>query len=268
MAPDHPRQAFETNGWLLFEADPHLSDWVAHALPAARAAVQDPDLAHWLECEGTWFVGVDALPNDEHGRVAGSSPLAGTAVDFIRQHMGPLPPMHRAQVSVVYPGYPQPRRGESDSAARYRLRRDAAHVDGLRATGPERRRNLLEPHAFILGLPLSSADPDAAPLVVWEGSHRIMRDTFAAAFAARPPATWPGIDVTELYAAARKRVFDTCRRIPLAARPGQALLLHRMVLHGVAPWAEGAKADPDGRMIAYFRPEMPGGHQSWLTAQP
>lgn len=268
LANDRQRQAFEARGWSIFDTDPQVVDWVAHARPAAQAAVQNPDLARWLDCDGTWFVGVDALPNDAQGRVGDSGPLPGRAVDFITDHMGGLPPLHAAQVSVVYPGYPRPRHGESDGAARYRRNRDAAHVDGLRAIGPERRRYLREPHGFILGVPLSVAAPSAAPLVVWEGSHIAMRKAFATAFAGHAPADWPDIDVTDIYVGARKRVFESCRRVPLPAKPGQAVLLHRMVLHGVAPWTAGAKADPDGRMVAYFRPEIPGGNYAWLTAQP
>lgn len=268
MATDRQRQVFDVHGWLVFDTDPQVVEWVEHARPAARAAVQNPDLAKWLDCGGTWFVGVDALPNDEQGRVGGSAPLAGKAVDFITDHMGELPPLHSAQVSVTYPGYPRPRRGEGEAATHYRLHRDAAHVDGLRAIGAERRRYLREPHGFILGLPLSVAEPSAAPLVVWEGSHHILRDTFATVFAGHAPADWSDIDVTDLYVAARKRVFETCRRVPVPAKPGQAVLLHRMVLHGVAPWTAGARADADGRMTAYFRPEMPGGIRRWLTAQP
>ena len=114
-----------------------------------------------------------------------------------------------------------------------------------------------EPHGFILGLPLTEADPDAAPLVVWEGSHEILRRAFAAALAPHPEEAWPDVDPTDIYQAARREVFASCRRVALPARPGEALLLHRLVLHGMAPWAEGAVADPMGRVNAYFRPEFP-----------
>jgi len=46
-------------------------------------------------------------------------------------------------------------------------------------------------------------------------------------------------------------------------RPGEATLLHRLTLHGVAPWAAGVTAPPEGRIIAYFRPLM-GTVQDWL----
>ncbi|MBT8409761.1 MAG: hypothetical protein KJN93_09060, partial [Alphaproteobacteria bacterium] len=120
--------------------------------------------------------------------------------------------------------------------------------------GPKRRRMLREPHAFILGLPLNDTGPGASPLVVWEGSHRILQGAIGAALAPHKPATWPDVDLTEPYQAARRRCFETCRRVPLHAAPGEALLLHRAVLHGMAPWEDGAAAPPEGRIVAYFRP--------------
>ena len=186
-------------------------------------------------------------------------------MDFVAE-LGPVPPLHPAQVSVIYPGYPRPRAGEGEAAFGYRLRRDAAHVDGVRPEGAARRRFVLEPHSFILGLPLVPASERAAPLVVWEGSHEIMRAAFAAAFRDRPPEAWRTVDVTEIYQAARREVFESCTRVEVSAAPGEAYVVHRLALHGVAPWAEGEPAGPDGRMIAYFRPECPGGHAEWLQA--
>ena len=228
-------RSFRARGWEVFPAEPAVADWVTHALPAARAAVRDPAHLHWLDCQGTWFIGVDALPNDAAG-----------------------------QGSVVYPGYPRPRRGESETAARYRVRRDGAHVDGLKPTGPDRRRHVDEPHAWILGLPLTEASADAAPLVVWDGSHRIMQAALRRALAGVARADWATVDITEAYQAARREVFETCPRIEIPARPGEAIALHRHCLHGVAPWRDGATAGPDGRMIAYFRPELPGGVAEWI----
>ena len=79
-------------------------------------------------------------------------------------------------------GYPKPRKGESESAFRYRLNRDAAHVDGLLPVGAHRQRMLKEPHAYVLGLPLNESAAGASPLVVWEGSHVIMAEVFLTAF--------------------------------------------------------------------------------------
>ncbi|MEX0317571.1 MAG: hypothetical protein AB3N21_06455 [Ruegeria sp.] len=254
---------FLTRGWIKFPHDPQVVEWVTHALPAASASVDDPAHAQWHDCEGTWFIGVDALDNDPQGRVGGSGPLAGQAMEFIAAHLG-THPLHKGQVSVIYPGYPRPRAGEGDAAARYRARRDAAHVDGLKPAGPDRRRRVDEPHAWILGLPLTEASADAAPMVVWEGSHHILGAAFAEVLSGLPPDQMALADVTEIYQTARRRVFDTCKRVELPARPGEAYLLHRHCLHGVAPWADTATAGSDGRMIAYFRPESPGGVTAWI----
>lgn len=259
-------ERFFARGWARFGPDPRVRDWAAHARIAARQAVQDPAHAHWHVCDGTWFIGVDALPNDSQGRIGGSTPLSGPAVNFIETHLGALPPLHPAQVSVTWPGYPRPREGESTAAFRYRQRRDAAHLDGLKPRGPDRRRHLDERHGFILGLPLTETDPGAAPLVVWEGSHEILRAALTEALEGQDPSDWGDIDLTAPYQAARARIFETCRRVPLHARPGEAYLLHRLILHGVAPWEEGAQAPEEGRMIVYFRPHMPGGTADWLAA--
>ncbi|SLN67189.1 hypothetical protein ROA7450_03578 [Roseovarius albus] len=253
-------------GWVKFGSDPSLNDWLAEAHSVAVQRVQDPEQQReWLQCEGTWFVGVDTLPNDTEGAVGPAGPLQGTAYQAARDLYGDLP-LHRGQVSVMYPGYPKPRDGEAESAFRYRTKRDAAHVDGLLAVGPERKRMLKEPHAYILGLPLTSCDPEASPLIVWEGSHHIMQAAFKEYLSQFPVETWQDADLTQIYQAARNKVFETCPRIELPANPGEATLLHRHILHGVAAWKEGAYAPEEGRMIAYFRPEFVGGAEEWLSA--
>lgn len=246
-------------GWVRLGPLPGLQAWADAALPAARRHVLSGD-EEW-RCGGTWLAGVDALPNGAGGDIAGV-PLPSE----LRAVLPWLPDSwHAAQLSTLRPGYPQPWAGESDAAFRFRQTRDAAHVDGLLPIGPDRRRMLREPHAFILGLPLTEADPGAAPLVVWEGSQTLIRRAFTAALAPHPPETWGDIDLTEVYHAARREAFATCPRVALPARPGEALLLHRMILHGMAPWADGALAPPEGRIIAYFRPEF--AHVAdWLAA--
>ena len=170
----------------------------------------------------------------------------------------------RAQVSICFPGYPQPWEGESEAAFRYRRDRDAAHVDGLRRVEPGRRRRLGETHAFILGIPLNETLPDAAPFTVYEGSHEIMRRALRERLSGIDPARWPEEDVTEAYHAARREAFETCPRVALHARPGEAYLAHRLVLHGVASWGESAETHP--RTIVYFRPELGGQRpfEDWL----
>lgn len=258
---------FAQKGWVKFDFDPAVEAWAKAARVAGLSAVADPELAHWHQCQGTWFVGVDALPNDGVGTLPSGVALGGRALDFVRSEFGAIPPLHRAQLSVVYPGYPRAREGESEAAFRYRRDRDAAHVDGIKLiAGVEgRRRTLDEPHAWVLGLPLNHASAHAAPLVVWEGSHVIMRDTFRDALRGIPIQRWMQTDITDAYVAARKLVFETCKRVTITAQPGETYLIHRLALHGVAPWGEGATATAgEGRMIAYFRPEITGSLENWL----
>jgi hypothetical protein len=239
-------------GWQRLGPSAGIKAWADAALPlaqAALAATSDP-----LRCGGTWAVGLDLLPNDATGRVGG--------VDLPWADLGLSPePLHRAQLSTIHPNYPQPSAEESATAYAFRLNRDAAHLDGLLPIGADRHRMVKEPHAWILGLPLNVSD--ASPLVVWQGSHLILQAALREAFAPHPPATWGDVDVTQAYTAARRRIFDTCPRIALPVRPGEATLLHRLTLHGVAPWEAGATAPPEGRIIAYFRPLM-SSVEDWL----
>ena len=194
------RQSFLKKGWCRFGYDPALAEWVRRTLPAALAAVAAPENAAWRRSRGTWFAGVNVLPNDAEGAIGGGTKITGNAVDFIRGALGHgRIAFERGQVSVCYPGYPQKMAAETEAAYRYRRDRDAAHLDGLLAEGPKRRRHVRTHHGFLLGIPMTEASADAAPLVVWEGSHEIVRQTFRAAFTGLPPGEWATRDVTELY---------------------------------------------------------------------
>ncbi|KAF0114795.1 MAG: hypothetical protein FD150_1338 [Rhodobacteraceae bacterium] len=241
-------------GWQKLGPHPAISAWAAAARTAALATLSTT--TETWRCGGTWFVGVDALPNGPDGAVGG--------VAFPWDAL-PIPPqpLHRAQLSVIRPGYPQPSLDETSAAFTYRQTRDAAHLDGLLPIGPDKRRMVKEPHAWILGLPLN--DGTASPLTVWEGSHERLRAALLQALEPHPPETWGDVDITEPYQQARREIFAACRRIELPARPGEATLLHRLTLHGVAPWKPQDKAPPEGRMIAYLRPQYPSVHQ-WLNA--
>lgn len=220
--------------------------WAEAARPDAEQVLATSPEA-W-RCGGTWFVGVDALPNGSDGAVNGAA--------FPWQAVGLKPePLHHGQLSVIRPGYPQPSDGESPAAFAFRRDRDAAHLDGLIADAQKRRR-VVEPHGWILGLSLNLCDAGAAPLVAWEGSHAVMRQALHAVLAPHPPDVWGEVDITEAYTAARRQIFETCRRVELPSQPGEAILMHRLTLHGVAPWALGAQAPSEGRMIAYFRPYL------------
>ncbi|MEM8536944.1 MAG: hypothetical protein AAGF56_03690 [Pseudomonadota bacterium] len=252
-------------GWARFPREQVVQDWAAAAFAIAKERVTAPEEQRWLRAEGTWFVGVDTLPNDPLGRVGVSKQVAGAAMEAAQALYGTLP-LHRGQVSVIYPGYPRPVDGESETAFRYRLNRDAAHVDGLIPTGEARRRYLLERHAYILGLPLTDCAGGASPISVWEGSHVIMRKAVELALSDLPHTEWKRVDLTDIYQAARREVFDTCERHVIEAGPGEAYLVHRLALHGVTPWQDGAQAPEEGRMIVYFRPEWPDSGDQWLTA--
>lgn len=253
-----------TNGWVVFDRDEVLLKWVEEVRDAALATRHNPAHADWLRCQGTWFVGVNALPNDATGAVGVSGPVSGMAVDFVRKELGFKGEWDRAQVSICYPGYPKQGEGESEASFRFRATRDAAHVDGLKPVGPDRRRKLGEFHAFLLGIPLTETGDGAAPLAVWDGSHEVIRSAFHAALKDRSPQEWPTIDLTEIYQSARRKVFETCERRLLPAQPGEAYLLHRLTVHGVSPWKEEASAPPEGRAILYFRPETDAA--SWFEA--
>lgn len=243
-------------GWRRIGTHPAIAAWAEAARPLATRALRETDQP--LRCGGTWAVGLDLLDNDADGRV-GEVPLAWGPLGLVPQ------PLHRAQLSAIYPGYPQPSAEETPAAFAFRRDRDAAHLDGLLPQGAARRRMIKEPHGWIAGLPLTGCGQGASPLVVWEGSHEILRAALRRALAPHPPETWGDVDVTDIYAEARREVFAACPRVEIPCQPGEALVLHRLLLHGVAPWAPGATCPPEGRIIAYFRPLMPR-VQDWLEA--
>lgn len=260
------KQGFHDDGYAVYAPDPLIASWAKAAMPLAHTAMKDPKLRQdWLRCEGTWFVGVDALATGPEGQ-AGTTPLEGAVIDDLNAYCRYDLPLHRAQLSAVFPGYPKPREGESEAAFAYRLNRDAAHVDGLHPMGDKRRRHLNEYHAFLLGICLTDCSADASPLVVWQGSHKIIQGALEQALKNFPPQDWHQVDLTDAYHAARRRCFEECSRVELPITPGQALVMHRHTLHGIAPWAETAIAPTEGRMIAYFRPEIVGAPQAWLAA--
>ena len=261
MSVDHLGE-LETHGWTIFDADARVQDWVDFAQSEARATMDDPAFRDWWRAGDTWFVGVNALGNDSAGRLPGGPDLAGAAFDFINSHAGQIA-WDAAQVSVIRPGYPVQDR-ESDAAFRFRLNRDAAHLDGLKRAGPENRRFIGEYHRFLLGIPMVESDERASPLVVWNGSHHILQDMLANALAGVHVDDWASVDFTQIYHQTRRQIFETCERVVVHAKPGQVYLVHRHALHGISPWQDHAVADPVGRMIVYFRPETPD-RQAWLS---
>lgn len=242
--------ALGSEGFRVYAQDPQVMQWAEAAAQAMRAVRPDPaQLRHGK----TWYVGLDALPNALDGSVGGVA-LRGPWEGAIEAPLA----WHRAQVSIVYPGYPQKDPDEGDAAHRYRIIRFAAHVDGLLPIGAQKRRFLREPHAFILGLPLNACA--AAPLMVWPGSHLVMQRALRAGLAGPDPTQ---IDITEVYHAARRAVFEEITPVAVQMEPGQAVLLHRQILHGVAPWGDAAAEGGNCRSVAYFRPEYSAGSRAW-----
>jgi hypothetical protein len=245
-----------TDGFTIFEADACVARWAHAARAVAREVAQRPQMRgpDNLRHQQTWFVGVDALPNGRDGSMGGT-PLKGPWEAHV-----PELPLHPAQLSIIYAGYPKQDAGESDANHRFRLNRAAAHVDGLLPVGPDKRRFALEYHAYILALPLTEVA--ASPTVVWRGSHHIMQRALRDAIAGRDPAQ---VDITEPYKAARRDVFETCTPVPLKIIAGQSALVHRFALHGTQPWDGAQDPSGEGRMVAFFRPECAGGAEEWLA---
>ncbi len=262
---DFNKKRYFERGWCHFGFDAGIKQWVNACLPYAREAVLDANNGKWLRCGGTWFVGVNALLNRANGSLADGPSLEGEAIGFIHDVLQVSEfDWDRAQVSVCYPGYPQPMPSESEAAFRFRRDRDAAHVDGLLPEGATRRRHLRQYHGFVLGVPMVKYCEKASPLVVWEGSHELVRAAMLSRFGNLAADQWSEEDITEAYHAVRNQIFKQCRRVVISANPGETYLLHRLTLHGISPWLADAETTNDGRMICYFRPET-GGAWEWLN---
>jgi len=240
--------ALETLGFRLFDATQDTLRWARTAHKVACQVTRDPEQRQlWMRHQETWFVGVDALPNESDGSISQVALTGPWHADI-----DPPAHWHKAQISVMHPGYPQQDDGQSDANHRFRVHRAAAHVDGVLLENG--KRYVAEPHAFILGIALNQSD--AAPLKIWPESHHIMGPALARALAKGP-------DVTDAYKAARAEVFETIQPRDLPLSTGQSVLLHRHLLHGMAPWKDGDTAPPEGRMTVYFRPQF-GNAKDWL----
>jgi hypothetical protein len=250
-------------GWSVFPADEAIARWIARARPLAASILRDPVHAHWYRYGGMWFAGVNVMPNDARGSLPDGPPLGGVTINAIRSMAPAFTAWDRGQLSVCFPGYPQPMDGESEAAFRFRVQRDAAHLDGLHHEGPAKRRFVRELHAFILGIPLDTMEEGMSPFVVWEGSHAIMQRALGAALDGVLPDQWGEVDVTAAYQAARRDAFEQCRRVEVVTSPGEIYAVHRLALHGMAPWSAPPNA-PARRAIVYFRP-LVDSIGSWLA---
>jgi len=67
---------YNKNGWIKFSFDPKLDHWLKSIAQPTFNAIHDKENQNeWLRCQGTWFAGVRALPNDIHGSVKGGAKL-------------------------------------------------------------------------------------------------------------------------------------------------------------------------------------------------
>jgi hypothetical protein len=245
---------FERKGWIKFEYDQRIVRWakVANSKIIAKQKNKE-NFENGLTCQGTWFVGVDALDNNLDGTLD-EVPLQGPFENLMKRSK--VHGLHPAQVSIIFEGYPKPRDQESESSFNFRLKRDAAHIDGLIADFPGGPRKLKEPHAYVLGIPLNQVPKGASPVVVWEGSHHLISEAFERFFLNRTPHEWRDIDIREVYFETRKSIFKKCIRRILHANVGESYMVHRLCLHGISPWNSKIKNLYEGRRIAYFRPEL------------
>jgi hypothetical protein len=126
-------------GWQVFEAEPAVAAWLES--PGRRRSRPAGTGARGGDGCGTGHVvRRGRCAAQRAGRRGGRWAAAWRrALGEAARVAGPLP-LHRAQVSVTYPGYPAPDPEESDAAHRFRRDRDAAHLDGLLPVGPEKRR--------------------------------------------------------------------------------------------------------------------------------
>ena len=251
-------QHFQTKGWVKFDYNATIDNWVNQARPFVKQAMEHDDNQHWWRCGNTWFVGVNLLPNDNQGNI-GDGFLSGEVNDFIQQYfIMPEKGFDRAQISTCVPGYPQPSVNESGTAFNFRLNKDAAHVDGVLPIN--KRRFLQEYHAFILGIPLTDIDINTSPFVIWEQSHSIIEQTFSQRFNNIPYHQWQHEDITECYKSARQQVLDSCKRRVIEAKVGEVYFAHRLSVHGMTRWkqtentSEHNKTTKSNRTICYFRP--------------
>lgn len=253
------KSAFDTLGWAKLPYDPQMAEWAERMGPIAIEAADNPEnRSNWLRCQGTWFAGVDVL--QDYLPLTGSALNAAqyaTGQDKIQWGLG--------QVSTCYKGYPKQDAKETDGMFNYRRMRDFAHLDGLKAVGPDRRRMMEEFHGFILGIPLNETPPDAAPFVIWQGSHLIFQNMLAKTYAGIPSVEWHKVDITEIYQQTRAEIFKTCKRVEIHAHPGEAYITHRFALHGMAAWDESLDGPDKGRMVAYFRPFWDRDMWGWLV---
>jgi hypothetical protein len=256
-----------SQGWVQLPVSTELEAWQNHALPLALQCMQARDLQHWWRYQKTWFVGVNALSNDSTGALdTGPSLPTGLLKQLTDYVACTRLDLDQAQVSACMPGYPKASPNEPTTSFAFRNTYFAAHMDGLHTLGLQRRRHLIEQHSFILGIPLSKHLPEAGPVMVWPGSHKLVQAWLQSELGHLPAEQWQDVDLTASYQTMRQQVLASMQPVPIHAPLGGAYLIHRHAIHGQGHWPENiANVGDNGRIIAYFRPCLHTA-QNWLRS--
>ena len=267
------------NGWSFLNTDHIHYEWIAEAKEQLETKFHQKLYDYNdLRCGSTWFVGANFLDNSSNGNI-GTKSMSKFFFSNISKKFGPnIKYWDKAQVSICWPGYPKKDAKETKKSYDFRIKRFASHIDGVIPFGSKKRRFAKEFHAFILGFPLHNNCLDCAPLVLWEGSHKIFRKFFKEIYEGISSNKISNIDITEFYNECRKKVFKNCEVKKITPQFKQPYLLDRHVLHGIDEWREkkNVKCSPknhrllnslsDGRIIVYFRPVFFNPHD-WINME-
>ena len=244
-------RSFFERGWVRFPFDPEIATWVGAARAPAVQTLDDPELRRlWLRCGGTWFAGVNALPNTADGALPEHAvpPLGGRAIEFIARHLG-LVRIRMGQgagldlFSRLSATLRRGKRGRiwfSIAPRRCACRR----VAPVRSGPPKNTQRNPWVH------PWPSADRCTRQRCADGGLRRLATKSCAGRFQNAWRVSRRGTGRrkmwTEAYVSARRQCFERCPRVTIPARLGEVYLVHRLCLHGVAPWPVGA-ADGSSR---------------------
>lgn len=259
------QQDLAQKGWHRLSASEELNAWSEVHLSAAQNCMGDKQHKQWWRYQNTWFAGVNALPNDDKGAVGDKPPLPQSLRQLLADYcQTSIQAMDQGQISALFPGYPQPDPQQSKAANHFRKHHFAAHLDGLVPHGPDRRRLLTEQHSFILGISLTDHPANAAPLMVWPGSHMILQKWLIDHLGSLPESDWCTFDLTQSYQQTRQQILADIQPQAIHLDQGDAYVFHRHMLHGMGSWPPKAvDHNAQGRILAYFRPcwHQP---QAWL----
>ena len=249
-------QDLAQQGWHCLPQLPALLHWSEAHLQAAHACMKDPSNKHWWRYQSTWFAGVNVLANNATGAAGAKPSLPEELLSALTGYcQADTQALDQGQISAIYPGYPQADTLQSEQAHYFRQRHYAAHLDGLVPQGTGRRRFLTEQHSFILGISLTDHPANAAPLMVWPGSHQRIQAWLQTTLGTESSTKWANIDLTDEYQQIRRQILEDTEPQALYLAKGEAYVLHRHLLHGMGLWPKSIE-DPrhQGRIITYFRP--------------